>query len=155
MSSFRLVLIEPEIPQNTGNIARLAAATKIPLLLVGRLGFKIDDKYLKRAAMDYWYKADITIIPTLDEYFSKSTSFVGISTKGNKYYNEIYPSTEDQLDILFGNESSGLPKFIYENYADRLYRIPMGQEYRSLNLSNSAAIITYHLLEKEKFKGLI
>lgn len=154
MNSFRLVLIEPEIPQNTGNIARLAAATGVPLLLVGRLGFQIDDKHLKRAAMDYWQKADITVIPTLDEYFSKAENFACISTKGERFYNEITILPNSPLDILFGSESSGLPKFIYEKFPERLYRIPMQKSYRSLNLSNTAALVTYHLLEKGGFLGL-
>ena len=83
---FRIVLLEPEIPQNTGNIARLCASTDIELILVGRLGFSIDDKYLKRAAMDYWERVNVTHIKTLDEYFESNNNFYSMSTKGNKNY---------------------------------------------------------------------
>ncbi len=113
---FRIILLEPEIPQNTGNIARLCASTGIELVLVGRLGFSIDDKHLKRAAMDYWEYVNVKHIKTLD--------------------------------------GAGFPNFVYEKYTDRLYRIPMKTESRSLNLSSSAAIVSYHLLYKLNFPNL-
>ena len=132
---FRIVLLEPEIPQNTGNIARLCASTGIELILVGRLGFSIDDKYLKRAAMDYWEHVNVTYIKTLDEYFEANNNFYAISTKGHKNYTEITININSKIDILFGSEGAGLPNFVYEKYTDRLYRIPMKTESRSLNLS--------------------
>ncbi|WP_300721214.1 tRNA (cytidine(34)-2'-O)-methyltransferase [uncultured Brachyspira sp.] len=151
---FRIVLLEPEIPQNTGNIARLCASTGIELILVGRLGFSIDDKYLKRAAMDYWEHVNVTYIKTLDEYFEANNNFYAISTKGHKNYTEITININSKIDILFGSEGAGLPNFVYEKYTDRLYRIPMKTESRSLNLSSSTAIVSYHLLYKLNFPNL-
>lgn len=152
---FRIVLLEPEIPQNTGNIARLCASTGIELVLAGRLGFSIDDKHLKRAAMDYWQYVKVTHIKTLDEYFSQNNIFYAVSTKGKKLYTEIDVKIDENVDIIFGSEGSGLPKFMYETYAEKLYRIPMREDFRSLNLSSSAAIVAYHLLEKLNFPNLL
>ena len=151
---FRIVLLEPEIPQNTGNIARLCASTDIELILVGRLGFSIDDKYLKRAAMDYWERVNVTHIKTLDEYFEANNNFYAMSTKGHKNYTEITINPNNKIDILFGSEGAGFPNFVYEKYKDRLYRIPMKTGFRSLNLSSSAAIVSYHLLHKLNFQYL-
>lgn len=151
---FRIILLEPEIPQNTGNIARLCASTGIELVLVGRLGFSIDDKHLKRAAMDYWEYVNVKHIKTLDEYFEKNNNFYAISTKGHKNYTEITININSKIDILFGSEGAGFPNFVYEKYTDRLYRIPMKTESRSLNLSSSAAIVSYHLLYKLNFPNL-
>lgn len=151
---FRIVLLEPEIPQNTGNIARLCASTGIELILVGRLGFSIDDKYLKRAAMDYWERVNVTHIKTLDEYFEANNNFYAISTKGHKNYTEITINSNNKIDILFGSEGEGFPKFVYEKYKDRLYRIPMKTGFRSLNLSSSVAIVSYYLLHKLNFPDL-
>lgn len=151
---FRIVLLEPEIPQNTGNIARLCASTGIELILVGRLGFSIDDKHLKRAAMDYWKSVNVIHIKTLDEYFKKNNTFCAISTKGNKCYTDISMNFNDKIDILFGSEGAGFPPIIYEKYADKLYRIPMRKNFRSLNLSSSVAIVSYHLLHKLNFPDL-
>lgn len=151
---FRIVLFEPEIPQNTGNIARLCASTGIELVLAGRLGFSIDDKYLKRAAMDYWQHVKVTHIKTLEEYFSQNNIFYAVSTKGKKLYTEIDVKIDENVDIIFGSEGSGLPKFMYEKYSEKLYRIPMREDFRSLNLSSSAAIVAYHLLEKLNFPNM-
>ena len=151
---FRIVLLEPEIPQNTGNIARLCASTDIELILVGRLGFSIDDKYLKRAAMDYWERVNVTHIKTLDEYFEANNNFYAMSTKGHKNYTEITINPNNKIDILFGSEGAGFPNFVYEKYKDRLYRIPMKTGFRSLNLSSSAAIVSYHLLHTLNFPDL-
>lgn len=151
---FRIVLLEPEIPQNTGNIARLCASTGIELVLAGRLGFSIDDKYLKRAAMDYWQHVKVTHIKTLEEYFSQNNIFYAVSTKGKKLYTEIDVKIDENVDIIFGSEGSGLPKFMYEKYSEKLYRIPMREDFRSLNLSSSAAIVAYHLLEKLNFPNM-
>lgn len=151
---FRIVLLEPEIPQNTGNIARLCASTGIELVLAGRLGFSIDDKYLKRAAMDYWQHVKVTHIKTLEEYFSQNNIFYAVSTKGKKLYTEIDVKIDENVDIIFGSEGSGLPKFMYEKYSEKLYRIPMREDFRSLNLSSSAAVVAYHLLEKLNFPNM-
>lgn len=152
---FRIVLIEPEIPQNTGNIARLCAATGIDLVLVGKLGFSIDDKHLKRAAMDYWEQVNVTHIKTIDEYFEAlQNTIYAISTKGHNLYTEINVTPDVMSDIIFGSEGAGLPKFMYEKYSDKLYRIPMKNDLRSLNLSSAASIVSYHLLSKMNFPDL-
>lgn len=151
---FRIVLIEPEIPQNTGNIARLCACAGLTLVLVGKLGFSLEDKYLKRAGMDYWAHTDLVRYASAEEYFRKEPLFFAVSTKGGKRYTDM-PVPEVPFDIVFGCESSGLPKFVYESYSDRLYRIPMRESFRSLNLSSSVAAVAYCLLEKKGFPGLI
>jgi tRNA (cytidine/uridine-2'-O-)-methyltransferase len=148
----KIVLIEPEIPQNTGNIARLAAALDVELYLVGRLGFSLSDKYLKRAGMDYLDIAVIRHIPTLEEFYTNiddKTFF--ISTKGKLPYTLLPADTET---LVFGSEGSGFPKYIYENYPEKLFRIPMKSGIRSLNLSSAAALTSYHLAAKHGFKGL-
>ncbi|BAI80839.1 rRNA methylase [Deferribacter desulfuricans SSM1] len=154
-----VALFEPEIPQNTGNIARLCAVTDTKLLLVGRLGFSISDKYLKRAGMDYWNYLDWEWIKSINEFFdkynNKEYSYFFISKFGKKYYTEISREFNFNKSILiFGNESYGLREDIRNLYSDRLYRIPMKEGMRSLNLSNSVAIVVYHLLEKTGFNGL-
>lgn len=149
----RIVLLEPEIPQNTGNIARMAAATNVELWLVGRLGFSLTDKYIRKAGMDYWDKVKLNVIPTLAEFYGRineKTAF--ISTKGSKFYTDI---PKDVDTIVFGSESNGLPPEIYAEHSDKLYRIPMLQGIRSLNLASSAAVITYHMLSHSGFDGLL
>ena len=152
-----IALFEPEIPQNTGNIARLCAATGIPLKLVGRLGFSLSDKYLKRAGMDYWEYVNWEWIKTVDEFFNlfdkSQFRYAFISKFGKMFYSEIPYS--DNLILIFGNESRGLPENVRKEYDDSLYRIPMREGIRSLNLATSVGIVTYHLLEKSGFNGLI
>jgi len=154
----KVVLIEPEIPQNTGNIARLCACTGVELILVGKLGFSLEDKYLKRAGLDYWQYVKIKIINTIDLFFEKYSSkcyrHAFISTKGEKIYNMIDTNKIKNLLLIFGNETSGLPSYIYKNYCDKLYRIPIADYSRSLNLSNAAATVTYFILEKNSFQHL-
>ncbi len=104
--------------------------------------------------MDYWEHVNVTYIKTLDEYFEANNNFYAISTKGHKNYTEITININSKIDILFGSEGAGLPNFVYEKYTDRLYRIPMKTESRSLNLSSSAAIVSYHLLYKLNFPNL-
>ncbi|MGA1862720.1 tRNA (cytidine(34)-2'-O)-methyltransferase [Deferribacter thermophilus] len=156
-----VALFEPEIPYNTGNIARLCAITGIKLLLVGRLGFTISDKYLKRAGMDYWNYLDWCWIKTIESFFVEyeelTYNYYFISKFGKKYYNKIIDSNSFSFDktiLIFGNESYGLREDIRKKYEDRLYRIPMKEGMRSLNLSNSVAIVVYHILEKLGFDGL-
>ncbi len=154
---FRIVLIEPEIPQNTGNIGRLCASTGISLVLVGKLGFSLDDKYLKRSGMDYWQYVNIIRYLTIDEYLNNALPFAAISTKGSKIYSDIYKNYNkyNDFDIVFGCESGGLPKFFYTDFIDNLYRIPMKKDIRSLNLSSAVAIVSYNLLENFNFLDLI
>ena len=154
MASLNIVLVEPEIPQNTGNIARTCAATGARLHLVEPMGFKVDDKKLKRAGLDYWYLLDITYYKNLDDFFEKNPNgkFFYFSTKSDKVYSEIeYP---DNAYLVFGKETKGLPEdLLYKNH-DTTVRIPMISDARSLNLSNSVAIGVYEALRQWNFPTL-
>ena len=148
-----IVLVEPEIPPNTGNIARTCAATGTKLHLVKPLGFSIDDSHLKRAGLDYWKYVDLEVHENLQEFLEKykDRPMYLITTKGIKKYTDV--NYERKTMFLFGKETAGLPKdFINENI-DRTVRIPMGKnaELRSLNLSNSVAIILYESLRQFNF----
>ncbi len=153
---FNIVLVEPEIPQNTGNIARTCAATGSRLHLVKPLGFSLDDRYLKRAGLDYWPYVDVTVYESLADFMALhgDDRLYLATTKGGRYYTEV--EYEDGSYILFGKETAGLPKDFIADHADTAVRIPMGKEVnlRSLNLSNSAAIILYEALRQQGFPGL-
>lgn len=148
-----VVLVEPEIPQNTGNIARTCACTNTRLHLVRPFGFDISEKSLRRAGLDYWDKVDIVYYDNLAEFFEKNAGgkFYYATTKAKQSYTDVsYP---DGSFILFGKETKGLPEdLIYANY-DRAVRIPMYGALRSLNLSNSVAIILYEALRQNDFFG--
>lgn len=148
-----VVLVEPEIPQNTGNIARTCACTNTRLHLVRPFGFDISEKSLKRAGLDYWDKVDIVYYDNLAEFFEKNAGgkFYYATTKAKQSYTDAnYP---DGCFILFGKETKGLPEdLIYADY-DRAVRIPMYGALRSLNLSNSVAIILYEALRQNDFFG--
>jgi len=149
-----LVLVEPEIPQNTGNIARTCAATRCRLHLVKPFGFEISDRQLKRAGLDYWYLVDIRMYENLDEFFEKNPGarchFA--STKGHKRHDEAEFHDEDY--ILFGKETAGLPKALLESHPLETIRIPMREDARSLNLANSVAVVAYEALRQLGFPGL-
>jgi tRNA (cytidine/uridine-2'-O-)-methyltransferase len=153
IKDINIVLVEPEIPQNTGNIARTCAATGAALHLIRPLGFTIDDRKLKRAGLDYWDKLDITYYENLNDFFSKNpdAEFYCYTTKAQVCYTEIkYPK---RVFLMFGKETKGLPEeFLYAN-PDRCVRIPMLDTLRSLNLSNSAAIAVYEVLRQRNFEG--
>ena len=154
LPSFNIVLVEPEIPQNTGNIARTCAATGASLHLVKPLGFKIDDKKLKRAGLDYWWLLDtISYYENLDDFFSKNKGpFYYFSTKAKHVYTEVkYP---DGCYLVFGKETKGLPEKLLHDNPDSTVRLPMKQEARSLNLSNSVAIGAYEVLRQWDFPEL-
>ena len=155
MSELNIVLVEPEIPQNTGNIARTCAATGARLHIVKPMGFAIDDKKLKRAGLDYWYLLDITYYDGLDDFFSKNLGgrFYYFSTKAPQKHTDIeYP---DNCYIVFGKETKGLPeKLLYDNPKTTV-RIPMIDEARSLNLSNSVAIAAYEVLRQWDYPRLL
>jgi len=138
-----IVLFEPEIPQNTGNIARLCACLGAKLYLVGRLGFNFSDKYLKRAGLDYWDKLDIEQVENLDKLISENldSNFYYLTTKTKAKYTDIRYSKGDFL--VFGPETRGIPENILEKNKDFCATIPMKKETRSLNLSNSVAIVAY------------
>lgn len=154
MHNLNIVLVEPQIPQNTGNISRTCAVTGARLHLVRPLGFEVSDKHLKRAGLDYWDKLDITYYDGLDDFFEKNRggSFFYFTTKGAKVHSDVeYP---DNSYLVFGREDKGLPeKLLYENYSSCV-RIPMRNELRSLNLSNSAAIAVYEVLRQWDYPDL-
>lgn len=154
MNDINIVLVEPEIPQNTGNIARTCAATGASLHLVKPLGFEIDDRKLKRAGLDYWDKLDITYYEGLDDFFAKNpdADFYCFTTKARHVYSDIsYPK---RVFLMFGKETKGLPEELLFANPDRCVRIPMRYTLRSLNLSNSAAIAVYEVFRQRGFEGL-
>ena len=155
MATLNIVMVEPEIPANTGNVARTCAATGARLHLVKPLGFSVSDKHLKRAGLDYWNLLDITYYESLDDFFEK--------TKGGKYY---YFSTkalnrhtdaeyEDNCYLVFGKETRGLPESLLVKNKENTVRIPMIEEARSLNLSNSVAIAAYEVLRQWDYPELL
>ena len=154
MAKINIVLHEPEIPQNTGNIARTCAATGAALHLIRPLGFAIDDRKLKRAGLDYWHQLDITYSDGLDDFYAKNpeAEVYYFSTKAPHLYTEIeYPNP---VFIMFGKETKGLPEELLHDNPDRCVRLPMREGLRSLNLSNSVAIATYEILRQNGFADL-
>lgn len=153
-----IVMVEPEIPQNTGNIARTCAAIGAKLHLVYPLGFSISDKYLKRAGLDYWDKLEIeeheSLKAFLEKYKPEEHNMFLASTKSKKCYSDVNYSKMDEVFILFGRETKGLPEDLILKYIDKAIRIPMRDSLRSLNLSNSVAIIAYEVLRQCNFDGL-
>jgi len=150
-----IALIEPEIPPNTGNVARLCAATGCALHLVEPLGFAIGDRELKRAGLDYWPHVRLMVHPSLDAFLEATASLSRwfVSTRGNMHYGEATFAGGDML--VFGKETRGLPVELLNRYADRALRIPMRKEsVRSLNLSTSVGIVTYAALQRLGFPGL-
>lgn len=149
-----IVLVEPEIPQNTGNIARTCAATGAILHLVGPLGFSIEDKYLKRAGLDYWSLVDVRYYDSYEEFAKKNPKALMyfLTTKAKKCYSEAEYAPNSYL--VFGKETAGLPKDLLLANKQRCFRIPMVDDARSLNLSNSVAIVVYEALRQNGFKGL-
>lgn len=150
-----IVLVEPEIPPNTGNVARLCAATGATLHLVKPLGFEISDKHLKRAGLDYWDMLDIHIYENYAEFEEKNP--VGkrylATTKARRLYTEI--QFEQGGYLLFGKETKGLPPEILARYPDTTLRLPMRSDARSLNLSNSVAVVVYEALRQWGNPGLV
>ena len=151
---FNIVLFQPDIPQNTGNIARTCAVTGARLHLVKPLGFSIGDRYLKRAGLDYWDKLDITVYESTDEFFLKNekANFYFFTTKGSKNYCDII--YEDEDFFVFGRETKGIDESVLKANYDRALRIPMREDFRSLNLSNSVAIVLYEALRQSGFSGM-
>ncbi len=149
-----IVLVEPEIPMNTGNIARTCAATGSVLHLVKPLGFDISDRAVKRAGLDYWYLVDIRVYENIDEFFAVNdcTDIWLSTTKAPRSYSEA--EFRDGCWLMFGKETAGLPLWLREKYRDRCIRIPMISQARSLNLANSVAILCYEALRQTGFKGL-
>ena len=149
-----IVLLEPEIPANTGNIGRTCVATRSRLHLIEPLGFQLDEKQIRRAGLDYWKDLDYVVYPNF-ETFLKQNSDAKIymaTTKARQLYTEV--SYEPDCYLMFGKESAGIPEEILMNYKDTSVRIPMFGEIRSLNLSNSVAIMLYEALRQNEFDGM-
>ena len=153
-NNINIALIEPEIPQNTGNIARTCAAVGASLHLVKPMGFEIDDRKLKRAGLDYWHLLDITYYDSLSDFLEKNKDekMYFFSTKAPRNHTEVeYP---ERVFLVFGKETKGLPEELLQANPDTCVRIPMRDGLRSLNLSNSAAIAVYEVLRQRDFKDL-
>ena len=154
MSDINIVLVEPQIPQNTGNIARTCAATGASLHLVKPMGFTVDDKKLKRAGLDYWHMLNITYYEGLDDFFEKNKggNFFYLTTKGRHIFSDV--SFPKNTFIIFGREDAGLPEELLKKNEKTSLRIPMVDDARSLNLSNTVAIAVYETLRQRSFEGL-
>ena len=154
MADLNLVLVEPEIPQNTGNIARTCAVTGAALHLVRPMGFEPEDSKLKRAGLDYWDKLDITYYDSIYDFLDKhgDEALYLFTTKAEKTHCDVtYPK---KTFLLFGKETAGLPLWLIEKYSDTAVRIPMRDELRCLNLSNAVAVGAYEYLRQYGFEGL-
>lgn len=153
-----IVLVEPEIPQNTGNIARTCSVIGAKLHLVKPLGFEINDKYLKRAGLDYWDKLEKeeheSFSSFLKKYNIEKNNMFFSTTKGKTCYTQIDYTKFDEVFLLFGKETKGLPENILKENSNKGIRIPMGNNFRSLNLSNSVAIVAYEVLRQNNFLKL-
>ena len=150
-----IVLHEPEIPQNCGNIARTCAATGSVLHLIRPLGFDISEKAVRRAGLDYWHLVDVRVYDNLEDFFSKNdvAQLWCLSTKAPRCYTEA--DFQDGCYLLFGKETKGLPEDFLREHYDRCVRIPMREEARSLNLSNAVAITAFEALRQTGFSGLL
>lgn len=153
-----IVMVEPEIPQNTGNIARTCAAIGAKLHLVHPLGFSITEKAVKRAGLDYWDKLDIeehiSFEKFLEKYKPEEHHMFFATTKGKHVYSEPNYKDMKEVFLLFGKETKGLPEDVLQKYIDKTIRIPMREHLRSLNLSNSVAIVAYEVFKQKEFEGL-
>lgn len=154
MGRINIVLLEPEIPQNTGNIARTCAATGAALHLIRPLGFEVDDAKLKRAGLDYWHLLDITYYDGIEDFFERNPNAEVYYFSTKALCNHTEKSYPDDVYIMFGKESRGLPEELLKANRDRCVRIPMRDGLRSLNLSNSVAIAVYEVLRQRGFEGL-
>ncbi len=153
--SLEIALVEPEIPQNTGNIARTCSVVGARLHLIEPLGYKIDDRHLKRAGLDYWSELDLQLWPNLETLLSQCGAGKMIcyaTTKGGRVYTEA--AYTDHVLLIFGKETRGLPESLLRAHPERCLRIPMLPQRRSLNLSNAVAIMTYEVLRQQGFPGL-
>ena len=153
MATINIVLVNPQIPQNTGNIARTCAVTGARLHIVLPMKFEVDDKHLKRAGLDYWHYLDITYYDNLADFFEKTNGeYYYFTTKGKHTYSDV--AYKDDVYILFGREDAGLPEDLLYQNPETCVRIPMAGGMRSLNLSNSVAIAVYEILRQWNFPEL-
>ena len=150
-----IVLVEPEIPQNTGAIARTCAATGARLHLIKPLGFDISESAVRRAGLDYWHLVDVTVYESLDDYFARNgeENLWLLTTKAPRCYTQA--QIGESCTLMFGKETAGLPTRLCEKYRDRCVRIPMRPQARSLNLANSVGIMLYEALRQQGFPGLM
>ncbi|MDO4813888.1 MAG: tRNA (uridine(34)/cytosine(34)/5-carboxymethylaminomethyluridine(34)-2'-O)-methyltransferase TrmL [Gemella sp.] len=153
-----IVLFQPEIPANTGNIARTCVGTNTRLHLIKPLGFSIDDKHLKRAGLDYWNDLDLVVWESMDDFLknTQDKNYFLITKFGKQNYTDFDFSNpnDEEIYFIFGRETKGLPEEFREKYKDQALRIPMTDKVRSLNLSNTAAMIIYEALRQQNFKNL-
>ena len=152
-----VALYQPEIPPNTGNIARTCVATNVDLHLIHPLGFDIDEKTARRAGMDYWEHAVLYHYDSLDDMFAKypDASFYFVETGGNKVHTDVdFSNVDEDIFFVFGRESSGLPKDLLAANVDKILTIPMTNKVRSLNLSNTAAILIYEALRQQNYANI-
>lgn len=154
MSKFHIVLHQPEIPQNTGNIGRTCVAAGASLHLIGPLGFRLDEKSLKRAGMDYWKELDVTVYDDCQDFLQKNPDAViyYVTTKGKHVYSDV--AYEPGSYLMFGKESGGIPEEILKAHPESCVRIPMLDGARSLNLSNSVAVVLYEALRQQQFADM-
>jgi len=151
-----IVLYEPEIPQNTGNIMRTCAATNSKLHLIKPLGFSLDEKNIKRSAVNYLDKVDYQVYENFEDFLSKNNGeFYFLTRYGKKPHTSFDYSNKDNIYLFFGKESTGIPKEILRNYLDRCLRIPATANVRSLNLSNCVAIMVYEVLRQQDYPDLL
>ncbi len=151
-----IVLFEPEIPQNTGNIMRTCIASNTKLHLIKPLGFSLDEKKLRRSGVDYIDKIDLNIYENINEFFDKNKgSYYFLTRYGHKPHTDFnYSNVSDNIYFIFGKESTGIPKNILKNHLDTCMRIPMSADVRSLNLSNTVAIMIYEALRQQNYPNL-
>lgn len=154
MPTLNIVLVEPQIPQNTGNIARTCAATGARLHLVEPMGFRVDDKKLKRAGLDYWYLLDVTYYESWDDFCARNpgADCFFFTTKGRARYTDVRYT--DNCFLVFGREDAGLPEGLLQRHPARCVRLPMRDAARSLNLSNTVAVGVYEALRQWDFPAL-
>ncbi len=152
-----VVLYEPEIPQNTGNIMRTCAASNTKLHLIKPLGFSLDEKVIKRSGANYIDECDYTVYENFDDFLSKNKGeFYFLTRYGHKPHSDFdYSDKKKNIYLVFGKESTGIPKEILKDHLDRCLRIPMTDKVRALNLSNTVAIVVYEVLRQRGFEGLL
>ena len=151
---FNIVLVHPDIPQNTGNVVRTCAATGAILHLIKPLGFSVSDRYLKRAGLDYWSHATVKTYDSFEEFENKNKQgrFFLATSHGDRFYTDMKFTPGDYL--IFGSETKGLPDYIHEKYKDGRMRVPMRGGIRCLNLSNAVALVVYEAERQNGFAGL-
>lgn len=152
-----IVLFEPEIPQNTGNIMRTCAGTGAKLHLIKPLGFSLDEKSIKRSAVNYIEHCDYEVYENIDEFFGKNVgTYYFLTRYGTKTHTSFdYSDTEENIYLIFGKESTGIPKEILKNHLDNCMRIPINENIRALNLSNSVAIMLFEVLRQQDYPNLL